>query len=116
MENPRSDLNRSADRPPDCPSYEVLVADNFHYRDGSRPYRLGAFSTCDAATAACRQLVDEFLRSQYKPGTTSDDLWRIYIHFGEEPYIVSPSDADCAFSSWDYARARCEELCSNRLT
>ncbi|HMA37958.1 MAG TPA: hypothetical protein VKY74_26145 [Chloroflexia bacterium] len=92
--------------------YEVFVDDNYHYMDERERYRRGAYPTCAAATAACRQIVDEYLRAAYRPGMTADALWQGYVSFGEDPFIQAPGDPACTFAAWDYARARCAALCA----
>jgi hypothetical protein len=87
-----------------------MVDDNAHYMDASERRRLAAFDTCAAAIAACQRLVDDYLRSAYRPGMTAETLWADYTRFGDDPFIVT-TDERCSFSAWDYARQRCEALC-----
>ncbi len=91
-------------------SYTVYVDDNFNYMDESERYKLGEFETAEAAVAAAKRIVDEYLASAYEPGMTPAELNHSYVCFGEDPFIV-PQDPDSKFSAWDYARARCDELC-----
>jgi len=102
--------------PQEAPLFQVFVDDNFHYMDASERYRLGAFPTCEAAIEACRGIVDDYLGSTYKQGMTAAELWQSYISFGEDPFIVAPTGATCAFSAWDYARSRCQVLCASPST
>jgi hypothetical protein len=90
--------------------YEVYVDDNFHYMDESERYKLGEFDTCEEATVVCKRIVDEFLEQGYVKGMSFKELYKGYIGFGEDPYIVS-GDKTCFFSAWDYAKERCRELC-----
>ena len=94
-------------------SYQVMVNDNFHYMDESERYRLAVFDSCPEAIATCKQLVDDYLLSAYKPGMTSAQLWESYVTFGEDPYILT-TNRQCSFRAWDYARQRCEEICLPR--
>ena len=87
----------------------VLVDENYHYQDVDERYELGAFATCEQAMGACRRIVDEFLHTTYRPGMTGEELWRAYVGFGEDPFVVS-ADPACRFSAWTYARERCREL------
>jgi hypothetical protein len=91
--------------------YRVLVGDNFHYMDETEHYQLGRFASLEAAVQAAQAMVDSFLASEYKPGMTAQQLLRQYISFGEDPFIIGPDQSKIAFSAWDYARRRCEELC-----
>jgi hypothetical protein len=96
-------------------TYRVYVDDNFYYMDEEERYELRrSFRDCKSAVAACQKIVDEFLAGSYKPGMTPEELWEGYAHFGEDPWI-STEDPECrGFSSWDYARARCTEICDGR--
>jgi hypothetical protein len=88
--------------------YTVYVDDNFHYMDESERYKLGEFEDCQSATAACKQIVDQFLDScDAKSG--ADEMFGQYTGFGEDPWISS-DDPNCKFSAWDYAKERCREL------
>jgi hypothetical protein len=91
-------------------SYQVLVDDNFHYMDEDERYVLGEFQSLDSAIKACKKIVDEFLAANYKPGMTAKDLYDSYVSFGEDPFIRG-SGTEKVFSAWDYAEARCAELC-----
>jgi hypothetical protein len=88
--------------------YVVFVDDNFHYMDESERYKLGEFADCHSATAACRQIVDEFL-ANVSNGRSAKELFEHYTTFGEDPWI-STDDPDCKFSAWTYAQERCREL------
>jgi hypothetical protein len=94
-------------------TFKVLVDDNFHYMDESARYELGEFPTLEAAIEASRRIVDEYLRSAYQPGMTTDALLTSYLLFGEDPFILAPGSAKpgVLFSARDYARRRCEEMC-----
>lgn len=101
--------------PEEVTVYQVFVDDNFHYMDESERYLLGTYATADEALAAARKLVDDFLEYQLErePSMPTDELVKIYVSFGEEPFVVC---GDCAapvtFSAWDYAKQRAAELTS----
>ena len=90
------------------PTYTVYVDDNFHYMDESERYKLGDFADCQSATAACKEIVDDFLTHASHEGTPKQ-LFEHYTTFGEDPWI-STTDGNCKFSAWEYARQRCREL------
>lgn len=110
--------------------FTVLVNDNSHYLDESERYKLGDFSDYEQALAACMRLVDAFLDAHCRPGMSTKQLFELYTSFGEDPFVV-PAGASAvrkttagqpeptasttgdasAFSAWDYARRRCQELC-----
>jgi hypothetical protein len=58
--------------------YRVYVDDNFNYMDEDKRYQSGEFDTEEEAVAACKRIVDEYLRSAYKPGMTADVLYDRY--------------------------------------
>lgn len=97
--------------------FTVIVADNFHYMDESESYALGTFHSLGEAIHAAKEVVDEYLASALQPGMSASDLYESYVSFGEDPWIRSPDHAGkVLFSGWDYARERCEVLCSQRNT
>ncbi|HEX8600854.1 MAG TPA: hypothetical protein VF952_20330 [Chloroflexia bacterium] len=91
-------------------SYKVLVNDNFHYMDASESYQFAEFDSCTAAVTACVKIVDDYLLANYKPGMTTEELYRNYTTFGEDPFVLT-KDEQCQFSAWNYARQRCDVLC-----
>ena len=92
--------------------YRVIIADNFHHGDESENYTLGNYDSLDAAVAAAKQVVDEYLASALEPGMDASSLYSSYTAFGEDPYILGPEPRGVLFSAWDYARERCHALCS----
>jgi hypothetical protein len=96
---------RSAAKP-----YAVFVDDNFHINK-AKQYKEGDFETLEEAVRKCQMIVDGFLRDQYKPGMSSNELFSQYWWFGEDPFIRGPGSN---FNVWAYARRRCNELCHNR--
>lgn len=95
-------------------SYRVLVDENFHYMDETHRHALGDFATYGEAFAACREIVDRFLRHEHVPGLPASALYFRYMMFGRDPFVVTGPDEiemQPGFSAWDYARARCSELC-----
>jgi hypothetical protein len=94
--------------------FTVLVADNFHYMDESEKYEHGKFGTLEAAVAASKRIVDEFLASALEPGMTATALYSQYTSFGDDPYIIGSSEPGVPFSAWTYAKARCSELCASQ--
>jgi hypothetical protein len=95
---------------PPAAQYIVFVDDNFHHADESERYKLGNFTDCEFAVAACKRIVDEFLNSSEK-GRTAKQLFETYRAMGEDPWIQT-SDPQCAFSAWTYAEQRCREIAS----
>jgi hypothetical protein len=90
--------------------YIVYVDDNFHYMDESERYKLGEFDDCAAAIAACQQIVDEFLLTNFG---TCEDVYATYTMFGEDPFIRT-DDPNCKFSARDYARERVRVLAGGK--
>ncbi|MGE5199795.1 MAG: hypothetical protein ACM3H9_09155, partial [Rhodospirillaceae bacterium] len=66
------------------------------------------------AFAVCKEVVDRFLRHEYVPGMPASALYLRYMMLGRNPCLVEGADgaeAQPGFSAWDYARARCADLC-----
>lgn len=91
-------------------SYQVFIADNFHYQDETENYKSGDFDSFEEAVNACKKIVDEYLQRNYKAGATADELYQNYINFGEDPFIVG-EPALYKFSAWNYAKKRCSQIC-----
>ena len=96
--------------------YKVYVDDNYHYMDKDHRYTLGEFDTLDAAVAACKQIVDEYLEQcrERADCPTAFGLFLSYTMFGEDPWIAGDSAGE--FCAWDYAKERAAELCRTRPT
>lgn len=94
--------------------YDVLVADNFHYMDSSETFTKGSYPNLETAMVACRQMVEDYLRSVYRPGMTAAELYSSCTAFGDDPYIVGPDITPGAvpFSAWNYAKQCSEEICA----
>ncbi len=86
----------------------VLVDDNFSFMDEHARYKDSEYDNYDEAVERCKSIVDEFLISDLKYNDTAETLYCSYTLFGEDPYIIG--EKDYAFSSWDYAKERCEAL------
>jgi len=97
------------------PNYRVLINDNAHYMDESQRADHGVFGDADGAIAACKEIVDDELNTMWKPGTTAKELYKLYVAFGPDPFVVphSPNDPDVEFSAWTYAKKRCKDLVSS---
>jgi hypothetical protein len=93
--------------------YTVVIYENSRYMDGSEPYPLGEFETCDDALAAAKRAVDDDLDESYTPGMAAGELYLQYITFGRDPRIDS-SDDSCYFSGWNYARERSAAICDGK--
>ena len=94
--------------------YHLIVADNFHYMDEDEGYEGDSYAIRYIAVQAAKAIVNDYLASEYKPGMTAGELFKIYTIFGEDPFIISDTDADVPFSAMDYARRRCEDLCKGQ--
>jgi hypothetical protein len=88
--------------------FTVYIDECNHPGDEEGRYRHGEYDTLDAAIAECRRIVDDFLEPLRKPGTSAEELFRIYSLFAEEPFIIGP--VQDTFSAHDYARSRCAAL------
>jgi hypothetical protein len=94
----------------------VLVNENAHYMDEEARWTAGEFDTAEEALAKCRHVVDLSLHVGLTTASTPDGLLAYYRAYGDDPFIavvnshgpISPPP----FSAWDYAEARCRELCA----
>jgi hypothetical protein len=91
-------------------TFTVFVDDNYHYMDESERYKKGEYESYEAALSVCKKIVDEYLASAFEEGMDVADLIKIYVLFGDDPFIV-PSPEGERFSARDYARERCAEMC-----
>ncbi|MGO9124912.1 MAG: hypothetical protein ACLP6G_08475 [Terriglobales bacterium] len=91
--------------------YSVYVDDNYHYMDESERYKLGDFATLDEAIAACKRMVDGFLKNEIRLATTAEKRYAQYTGFGPDPFIVTddPNAGHPPFSAWSYAKEQCEK-------
>jgi hypothetical protein len=89
-------------------AFQVMVSSHGAYQEDG--YKHGEFPDLASATAACKKIVDDFLLAQNTkaPGQSSQDLFRLYSAFGEDPYVVGVQPSE--FSAWDYAKERCRQL------
>jgi hypothetical protein len=92
--------------------FTVYVDDNFHYMDENERYKLGEYPTFEEALAACKKIVDDFLKENFKPGMTADELTTQYVLYGEDPWIMGDGQP-YHFSARDYAREQVDEICGN---
>jgi hypothetical protein len=91
--------------------FTVLVDDNFHYMDESYRTTLGSFATLDEAIAASKARVEEYLETALESGGTAESLYRSYMQFGPDPFVVSKQVQDIEFSAWNYAKERSKAMC-----
>ena len=90
--------------------YQIAVDDNFHYMDESERYKYGDYETYREAYAACMKIIDDSLPTTNSNGLSADELYRGYVGFGEDPFIVPVPENRMAFAAWDYAKTRCNEI------
>jgi len=98
--------------------YTVMVDDNFHYMDEQERYTLGEYETLEEAIVVCKSVVDRYLKEVYTPGATAEELYKHYVSFGEDPFILGVQAIrreDGPFSAWTYAKKRCEEICGGKV-
>ena len=104
------------DQPQGEGPFVVIVRDNFHYMDKDEWWTLGAFPAADEAIAAAKPLVQKSLDEAYEAGMSADSLFGRYKGFGDDPFVVAKDDEQIEFSSWDYARARCDEMLAEQTS
>lgn len=94
-------------------TYRVLTGDNFHaYDDDDGVDDCGSYDTQEEAIEAAKLIVDKSIRWERqfceKP-TDPEELYDRYTSFGDDP-VISPG-TEPHFSAWEYAKARCREIC-----
>src|SRR2546429_3090473 len=96
-------------------NFKVFIDDHAHYMDESERADHGAFASADDAVAECKRIVDDDLVAMWRPGTTAAALYRLYMSFGPDPFVVplDPTEPQVAFSAADYAKQRCRDLVSS---
>src|SRR5689334_7390015 len=87
------------------PKCRVLMNENARYMDESERSDHGVFATAEEAVAACKAMVDDELNTMRTPGMSVEELYRLYIGFGPDPFVVplNPKDPDVEFSAWSCA-------------
>ena len=58
--------------------------------------------------------IDEFLLREFKAGVTAEQLYAQYQGFGEVPCVFRDDNQTISiagFNHWQYAKARCGEIC-----
>ena len=88
--------------------YRVLVDDNWHYMDESERRSAGEYDRLEDAIATAKRIVDRSLVEFASRGRTSDELYKHYCLYGEDPFIVGAEGN--VFSARDYAGERCREF------
>ena len=96
-------------------NYIVMLSENSgHTGDDPDMRERSRHDSLEAAEAACRAAIDEFLRSQLRHGMSADELLRIWRGFGVNAFVRTPERSrDWGFSGEDYATERCAELCAS---
>lgn len=77
--------------------YYLRVYDNAHYMDESEAYTKGPFVGAEAALAAARAIVNDYVES-------GGGGFSGYKLFGDDPVITGSPHV--TFSAWDYAAER----------
>lgn len=95
--------------------FTVLIDENSHYQNESERYKHGTFETLNDAVSACKKIVDESLASAFTPGMSSEELFRSYRMFGEDPFVRCSEEPPVSFSAWDYAKERSAVMCESAI-
>jgi len=91
-------------------SYGIAYLDMYDY---GASWNGPKFTTAVEALAHAKRVLDADLRQAFKPGMTAKKLYDHWMMFGEDVVIAAMDGApDLNFSGQEYARRRCEELCS----
>jgi hypothetical protein len=95
------------------PRYKVMVDDNFHYMEEDERWEKGTYETVEEALAVCRAIVEKSVKDQSRPGMSSQQLFELYVAYGDDPFVVVLDGVDdsAKFSAWTYAKELCEVIC-----
>ena len=88
-----------------------------YLKPDSEVRRIGEFSNVEEAVATARKIVDEFLKSSFKPGMDAKSLFSLYKHQGEYPFVFRDDDLTVnvpEFEHTHYAKARAAEVCNGK--
>jgi hypothetical protein len=88
-----------------------------YLKPDSEVRRIGEFTTAEEAIATAQRIVDEFLRSSFKPGMNAQSLFSLYKRQGEYPFIFCDDDKTVnvpGFEHSHYAKDRAAEVCNGK--
>ena len=87
--------------------YVVRVADMHHYMDPDEQYDLPPFATLAEAELAARAKVDGELAHMTRPKLTAEELVKLWMSFGSDPYILATEgEPGSMFSAAAYVKQR----------
>ena len=89
--------------------FKIYVADNYHNMDPDEVYIAGEYATWSEAVEVAKGIVDRFLKDDYQPGQTAQELYARYRAFGDDPQICPVPEGE-SFSAWKYANTRADSL------
>ena len=92
--------------------FKVFVGDIFHFMDISECYEHGDYETYEEAVAACKAMLDKCLPETCDEGKSAEELFREYVMFGEDPFVVPVPEGNVKFSARKYVMQHYEKICS----
>lgn len=96
-------------------SYTVFIDDLSHYQEEEYREIAGRFDTAEEAIAKCQKIVEESLKSLVRPSQNAEQLWDLYMIYGDDPFIVGNDGAEpVEFSARGYALSYCGKLTQRR--
>ena len=76
--------------------------------------RIGEYQSLEDAIAAAKQVINDFLASESRPGMPFKRLFARYQYYGEVPYIFRDDDSETVnvpeFNHFQYALALCADM------
>lgn len=93
--------------------YCLRIYDNYHFMDEEEAYNSGSYDTYEEAVVAAKIRIDDGIAYDLEFGIKPEELYLYFSLFGESPVVI-PNDPKVveAFSAYDYARTRAEEICN----
>jgi hypothetical protein len=83
--------------------FHVYVDDNAHYMDDSSGRFHAVYDSYEAASRACRFIVESSVNEIFDYDFTEDENYNLYRLYGESPWFEPQGEGE-AFSAQAYAR------------
>jgi hypothetical protein len=99
-------------------AFVVEGLSNFHGGEGT-VRRIGEYESVEAAVAASKRVIDDFLQEKFSDGTTAAVLFSHFQKSGEVPFIFRDDGSTLnvrGFNHFEYAMSRCSAMCAEAVS
>lgn len=79
--------------------------------------RFGEYQTVAEAVAVAQEVIEDFLRREFRPGMDAKSLVSLYLAMGEYPFIFRDDDKTLNVASFNhiyYVTTRAAEMCGGK--